>query len=235
MTSYNVLIIEDDRFLARTLAHHLSSKGHKIVGMVASAEEAIEVAREQQPNLLLVDIELDGKMNGIEACEKINQFSSASIIYLSQFQSEKWTKRIKNTRPVFFLSKPFQEHELDMNLGLLTEANKQADLEPMRNYIFLKDKDMNVKVPIEEVLFLEAARSSSNIVLSDNRKVTVSMSLKALMNKLNHPKVLRISRSYAVNIEQVTGFAGNKLYINHHELTLTSDYKNYVLGRINEL
>lgn len=235
MIPYKVLIIEDERFLARMLSTYLTNKGHKVVGMVSSAEEAIELAREKEPDLLLVDIELDGKMNGIEACEKINEFSDAAIIYLSQFESKEWTSRIQSTRPAFFLSKPFQEHELDMNLGLLAESHKQAELAPMRNYVFLKDKDINVKVSINDVLFLEAARSSCSLMFSDNRKVTVSMSLKSLITKLNHPKILRISRSYAVNIEQVSGFAGNKLFIQHHELTLSNDYKNYVMRKINEI
>lgn len=138
MDKLKVLIIEDERFLARQLEHYFTSKSHQVVGIASSGEDAIELAKEHAPDLLMVDIELDGKMNGIIACEKIVEFSDASIIYLSQFRSKKWNNRIIETRPVLFLTKPFNEHELEMNLGLLKESRKQEELEPMRDYVFLK-------------------------------------------------------------------------------------------------
>lgn len=234
MDKLKVLIIEDERFLARQLEHYFLSKSHDVVGIASSGEDAIELAREHLPDLLMVDIELEGKMNGIMACEKIVEFSDASIIYLSQFRSKKWNNRIIETRPVLFLTKPFNEHELELNLGLLRESRKQVDLEPMRNYVFLKDKDMHMKIAIKEILFLEAARSSCSIIM-ESKKITVSMSMKTVMNKLNHPMIARISRSKAVNLENVTGFMGGVLFINQHELSISSDYKEYVMRKLNNL
>ena len=234
MNRLKVLIIEDERFLARQLEQYFLSKSHEVVGIASSGEAAIELAKTYTPNLLMVDIELDGDMNGIMACEKITEFSDASIIYLSQFRSEKWTNRIIETRPVLFLTKPFNEHELEMNLGLIAENTKQQTLEPMRNYVFLKDRDAHMRISIKDILYLEAARSSCNIIM-ENRKITVSMSLKAIMSRLNHPLITRISRSKAVNLERVQGFIGNVLFVNQHELSVSGDYKEYVMNRLNNL
>ena len=234
METLKVLIIEDERFLARELENYFLSKSHEVVGVAHTGEDAVELARTHAPDLLMVDIELEGKMNGIMACEKIVEFSDASIIYLSQFRSEKWTQRIIETRPVLFLTKPFNEHELEMNMGLLTETKRQLTLEPMRNYVFLRDKDMHTRIPIKEILFLEAARSSCNIYL-ENRKITISMSLKNIMTKLNHPLITRISRSKAVNLERVQGYVGGMLFVNQHELSISPDYKESVMRKLNHL
>lgn len=234
MESLKVLIIEDERFLARELETYFLNKSHDVVGIAHSGEDAVSLARSHSPDLLMVDIELEGKMNGIMACEKIVEFSDASIIYLSQFRSEKWTQRIIETRPVLYLTKPFNEHELEMNMGLLTETKKQFELQPMRDYVFLKDRDRHVKVAIKDILFLEAARSSCNIYL-ENRKITLSMSLKTLMTKINHPLITRISRSKAVNLERVQGYVGGILFINQHELSITADYKDSVMSKLNHL
>lgn len=234
MNQLKVLIIEDERFIARQLEQYFISKSHQVVGIASSGEDAVELARAHMPDLLMVDIELDGKMNGIMACEKIIEFSNAPIIYLSQFKSEKWTNRIIETRPVLFLTKPFNEHELEMNLGLISETKKQEELEPMRNYVFLKDKNMHMKIAIKDILYLEAARSSCNIIM-ENRKITLSMSLKNIMAKLNHPIIARISRSNAVNLERVQGYIGNVLMVNQHELTISSDFKESVMRKLNSL
>ncbi|MDX1671136.1 MAG: response regulator [Balneolaceae bacterium] len=78
-----VLIVEDEAILAMTVEQMIRKMGHEVVDKVSSGEEAVTAAIEQKPDLILMDIRLRGKMNGIEAVSKIRKQMQIPVIYLT--------------------------------------------------------------------------------------------------------------------------------------------------------
>ncbi|SDB55726.1 Response regulator receiver domain-containing protein [Desulfonatronum thiosulfatophilum] len=113
MTSQKrVLIIEDDGILAMALESLLTNMGHVVVKAVATGEDGIVAVKDAQPELVLMDINLAGRMNGITAAEHIRSFSDIPIVYLTGHSEEAVVREAEKTKPHGFLLKPVLKKQL---------------------------------------------------------------------------------------------------------------------------
>jgi PAS domain S-box-containing protein len=112
MTAARILIVEDERIVAEDLRLTLLQLGYEVTGSVASGEEAIPLAKERSPDLILMDIFLAGKMDGITATGEIRKFSAVPVIYLTAFADTTIMDKAKITEPYGYILKPYQEREL---------------------------------------------------------------------------------------------------------------------------
>lgn len=95
--------------------------GHELVGKSASGEDAIEIAKEHKPNIILMDIRLKGEMDGIEAVTKIKEHIDTNVIYLTGNSDKVNYDRAKATQCIDLISKPFTIGELTRSLDLIPE------------------------------------------------------------------------------------------------------------------
>ena len=107
-----ILIVEDDALLAMDLESALSEGGYDVVADVVSGSEAIEAAQTLLPDLILMDIHLDGKMDGIMAAGIIRKELHLPVIYLTAHSDDATLERAQDTLPYGYIVKPFNEREL---------------------------------------------------------------------------------------------------------------------------
>jgi two-component system cell cycle sensor histidine kinase/response regulator CckA len=107
-----ILIIEDEIIVAHDLADMLSQWGYEVVGKVSTGEEAVEKAQAINPDMVLVDIKLEDKMDGIEAADRIRRNTGAAIVYLTARTESDLFEKAKKTEPYGFLTKPVAPQEL---------------------------------------------------------------------------------------------------------------------------
>lgn len=107
-----ILIVEDESIVAHELGSHLERCGYRVCGTCASGAEAIQLAEDLRPSLLLVDIVLKGEMDGIEAVRTIRSRMDIPVIYLTAHADEATVERAKKTEPYGYILKPFQAPEL---------------------------------------------------------------------------------------------------------------------------
>ncbi|QDL94947.1 response regulator (plasmid) [Paroceanicella profunda] len=112
MTSARILIVEDDRVVRRDLQQQLSRLGHRVVGASATGEEAITLAAAHAPDLVLMDIRLEGRVDGIEAARQIRDAHRIPIIYLTAYADDETVRRAAVTEPFGYLLKPFEEPQM---------------------------------------------------------------------------------------------------------------------------
>jgi two-component system, response regulator PdtaR len=112
MAKARILIVEDECIIAIDLQNSLESLGYDVPAVAASGEEAIRLAAEFQPDLMLMDIVLEGKMDGVEAMERIHDTSDIPVIYLTAYADDKTRRRAEATRPIGYICKPFDERVL---------------------------------------------------------------------------------------------------------------------------
>nr|WP_320011784.1 response regulator [uncultured Desulfobulbus sp.] len=147
MIKASLLIVEDDGILAAHLQTTLDRLGHTILGPVATGEEAILLAQEHSPDLVLMDIELAGEQNGIEAAKEINRCSDIPILFLTGFSQESLLEQAKDAAPYGYLIKPVAERELaaaitmalqrhTLNRELLTSRQALAESEARYRHLF---------------------------------------------------------------------------------------------------
>ncbi len=107
-----ILIVEDELLVAEDIAFRLRSLGYKITDLVISGEEVIPSIEKEKPDLILMDIMLNGALDGIQTHEIINKKYSIPLVYLTSYSDEKTFSRAKLTQPFGYIIKPFEEREL---------------------------------------------------------------------------------------------------------------------------
>jgi DNA-binding NtrC family response regulator len=123
--SIKILIVEDEFIVANALRLTVEQAGYKVNGIAASAEEADEQLQNQQPDLVLLDIRLEGKRSGIDLAKKLRA-ENIPFIYLSANSNQKILEEAKTTEPYGFLVKPFREKDLLVTLDIALYRHKHS-------------------------------------------------------------------------------------------------------------
>ncbi|MCK5147501.1 response regulator [bacterium] len=118
MSAERILVVEDERIVALEIKDTLTHLGYDVVASISTGEEAVELAAELKPDLILMDIHLKGEMDGIEAADRIWNDLGLPIIYLTANADEDTLQRAKITEPFGYLIKPFEEKELHTTIEM---------------------------------------------------------------------------------------------------------------------
>jgi len=129
MSKIRILVVEDESLVGRDIQNMLKSLGYEVLGPVATAAHAIRKARENGPDLVLMDIVLKGGVDGISAAETIWDALDIPVVYLTAYTDETTLNRAKKTGPFGYLLKPFEERELQTTIEMaLYKAKTDMEL-----------------------------------------------------------------------------------------------------------
>ena len=117
-----VLLVDDELSVSSSLSDLLELWGYEVCSTVTSGEDAILTTRSEKPDLVLMDIQLKGSMNGIESAREIKKHNNASIIFMTGYISEKLKREAEMLRPLAYLTKPFELDELKSALDSASQA-----------------------------------------------------------------------------------------------------------------
>ncbi len=172
-TMKQILIVEDEIIIAEGLQRKLKTMGYDVPIIVSSGEETIKRIKENDPDLVLMDIVIHGKMDGIETAEQIHSLFDIPVVFLTAFADEKTLERAKITEPFGYLIKPFKERELQITIEIalykhemeqrlkqsersLREKNQwlEAVIESIGDAVIATDPEGTIKLmnPIAEAL-----------------------------------------------------------------------------------
>jgi DNA-binding NarL/FixJ family response regulator len=112
MSAIRVLIVEDDPIITEDIRDMLTSVNYHVVGTAFDKEKAFECIDRLKPDLVLLDINLDGKYEGFEIAEHINKIRKIPFLYLTSYSGKEIVNRAKETLPMGYIVKPFNEKEL---------------------------------------------------------------------------------------------------------------------------
>lgn len=118
VTRPRILIVEDETIVARDIEYQLSALAYDVVGNVTHGEQAILLAGELHPDLVLMDIQLAGAIDGITAAHAIRTQFALPVVFLSAFDADELLARAKLTEPFGYILKPFSERELHSTLTM---------------------------------------------------------------------------------------------------------------------
>jgi CheY-like chemotaxis protein len=104
-----ILIVEDETIVAMEIQDLLESAGWTIAGVASSGEDAVRKARDNPPDVILMDITLRGKMTGIEAAELILDARIVPVLFLTAAADQTGIRRVQERTACGFVSKPFEE------------------------------------------------------------------------------------------------------------------------------
>ncbi len=111
-TAARILVVEDEAIVAMDISVRLRALGYEVVGPASTGADALEIAEQTRPDLVLMDIMLRGGMDGVEAARRIRETTGAPIVYLTAYADDSTLRRAKVAEPLGYLLKPFEEREL---------------------------------------------------------------------------------------------------------------------------
>ncbi len=114
----DILIVEDESIVAQDIQRRLTNLGYGISAVVSTGKEAIQEVAETNPDLVLMDIVLKGKIDGIQATEAIRSQFNTPVVYLTAYADEKTLKRAQITGPFGYIVKPFEDRELHATIRM---------------------------------------------------------------------------------------------------------------------
>lgn len=118
MRGATLLVVEDQAVVAADLKERLLRSGYQVCGIAASGEEALGLARRHRPQLALMDIRLQGAMDGIDTAARLRRELDVAVIFLSAYSDEATLRRARQSDSFGFLIKPFDDRELQFNIDM---------------------------------------------------------------------------------------------------------------------
>ncbi|MCD4817662.1 MAG: HD domain-containing protein [Candidatus Cloacimonetes bacterium] len=153
MAPRRLLIVEDERIIAEDIKRTLTKFGYEVIDIVASGPQAIDLVKRENPSLVLMDINLEGTMTGVEASKIIHSDHGVPVVYLTAYADQATLNKAKITEPFGYILKPFEERELHATIEMAFYKHKMEkalqeserflktviDINP--NHIYVKDRD----------------------------------------------------------------------------------------------
>lgn len=240
-----VLAVEDDPIYSETLQMLLPEMGYTHFSVVDNAIDALKLFKQQPPDLLLMDIEIAGPLNGIEFVEIASAIRKTPVIYVTAFSDSETFQKARQTRPSAYLLKPYNERNLQLAMELAffhseqsgaTEEEPAYKVDASYNAFFVKYNNRLLKVPISELLFIEVEEKYC-YVHTKERRYAVNIRLKNLLEQLPPDSFLQTHRSFAVRLDAVeeVNLDDSVLKIGGKEIPIGKTYKEVLFTKLKTL
>lgn len=240
-----IMIVEDETIVALDLSMRLQKESYEVVGIAASSDDAIALFTEQKPDLVLMDINIKGKKDGIETAAALKKIQEVPLIFLTAFSQSEYVNRAKTVNPSAYLVKPFNNDSLHTSIQIAIHnfavPGKRTDAQPaaaevkedsgketllfFNNYFFVKHNYRFNKFSIDDLLYAESDNNYIRLVTT-SKKIALRISLQYLAEKFNHPALVRVHRGFIVNIKNIDSFNEEEILIGQHQIPIGRNYKD---------
>lgn len=248
MDQIHILIVEDDPIISIDLADRVTDMGYKVLGPIDKGEDAeVFFKTNITPDIVIMDIMLSGKLNGIEAADRVLKIKTIPIIFLTANSDDSTFIQAKKIHPFAFLTKPFRGKDLQHAIDLAIERTSQIAQAPshevdkksaeqvLRDRVFLKHHDRMIRIMYQDILWIEADDYYCKIKTKE-KEYHSSSSLKKLMEiVVTLPEFLRVHRSYIINLFQVSEIGDNFVIIENSKIPINKNSKEEILNHIQKI
>ncbi|MBN2728313.1 MAG: response regulator transcription factor [Bacteroidales bacterium] len=234
-----IFIVEDEEIILEKLLILLEELEHEVVGHSGNADEAFDKIKVSDADLVLLDIALPGKNNGITIGKQLNENLDIPFIFTSSFQDKETIGEAADCNPVTYLTKPIQKGDLlaAIELALRQKKTEKTEEQDTKDVFYTKIGDKLSKIEVSDILFINAADSNyCDLTLKDGRKVSLRTSLLKLMQQLPSG-FIQTHRQYAVRLDAVEhiNMKEQAIIIGEEAIPLGRSYKDEFMKRIERM
>lgn len=256
MRALKILIVEDDLLLAEELQEQLLEFGYTITDIVANSHDGLRAYRKRLPDLVLCDIQLNGsEMDGIQLATAFQEMEKVPLIFLTALGDKQTYERSKVAQPSSYLIKPCNPLQLQLAIDLaLHNFAQKKDADPFQSlqfqqppscalysaqdFFFVKEGYRYVRIEVADIAYVEALGSNVKII-AEHSKVVLTANLSSFLQQANHPSLVRVHRSYLINLHKVRSFDSGRVYVSYQdnlkEIPVSKSYREEFQNRLPRL
>ncbi len=244
-----ILIVEDNVIIADDMQSMLEEIGYEIVDNVIVYEQAVEVLKTQQVDLVLIDIILASDKTGIDLGKHIRENYDIPFIFVTSNSDRATVENAKMVKPNGYLVKPFEQQDLftsieialsnftygtgeEKNNAMPTEDDVPMSNSVLKDSIFVKKQHLYYRIQFGDIQFIKA----DNVYLEVNtvdKKFLVRSPLKDYLEKLPKHKFYRAHKSYIVNVDHIDAINSKDIMINNNLIPISKDFKEFIISAMN--
>lgn len=215
MNFIKILIVEDEVLIADYIKEILENHNFKNISMAHSVKHARQQMKTLQPDIILMDINLEGNFEGIVLSKEKNE--DTHIIFITGQTDSKTIEEALRISPESYLTKPIREVELIAALRITINKNQ-------KKYLFVKDGYDDIKLKLEDIIYIQADKNYLDIC-TDIRKITVRKTLQEFCKEL--PSYFKqIHRSIIINTNLIEEIASDEVLVKGFKLPLSRNYRH---------
>ena len=248
MTQIQVMVVEDNQIVAADINSALKRSGFDVCCLCSKGEEVLPAIQTHHPDVILMDIQLEGEMDGITAAKAVLDTYKTPLIFLTA-NSDRFTfDQAKQAQPYAYIVKPFDridlEHTIELAISRYVQA-QQASSQPiavgqeedlatpyfLEDRVFVKVKDEFCKIFLRDILWIEADNNYC-FIYTATKKFLVTVNLKTLNKRLVHLPFLRVHRSYIVNLTKLDRIGELHISIQGNKIPVSKSYRPELIKRL---
>ncbi len=215
----NIFIVEDEPLICATIETALKKQGFKVAGDADNVSEALSAINTTQPDLVLVDINLDDYKDGIDLAVELDK-KSIPYLYLTSQTDPDTIERVKTTKPLGYIVKPFTEAGLRSNIQLAWHNFSLTT----DDFFLIKHEGRMHKVNQKDITYLKAYDNYCYINTKVNQYL-VPHTLKHTYEKLNTNYFIKSHRSYVINVNHITSIDTKIVNLGSAKIPLSTKHR----------
>ncbi|NLL27792.1 MAG: response regulator transcription factor [Bacteroidales bacterium] len=248
MNKTKIVIIENDNEDAKTIQNLLEKCNYKEISIISSSEKALNKIEKNIPDIILINLDLEKEMNGIQIAEIVKQRYKIPIVFIINNIDENIIKKAKEIKPCGLIFKPFNEkaiyatleiafykHNFDLEQKRELDIYKNIILSRNENQcIFIKTEKGFNKIKLNDIFFIEALKNYVIINVKDKIFTTHSTMMK-IQKILPKNDFIRVHRSFIVRIDKIFSIKYPNLVIEDkmQNIPIGGIYKKELYERLN--
>lgn len=223
MKGINALIVEDELLIAETIKLYLNERGHSVVGIAISYEEAIQLINETTPDIILLDVRLYGKKSGIDVANHLldAEIKIPYIIVSSQYDS-KIIEEAMYAGAAGYITKPIAKETLWSTIELA--VMKLEDNISKETYLDLKMGHDIQRIKLKDIIYIKSDHVYLEIICTSSKYIC-RYTLTELLELINRSNFIRCHRSYIINTKKIQKYSSSKIWINEEVIPISAKYR----------
>lgn len=229
--SFNILIVEDELMIAEMIKEMLSELDYQVLGVAKNYKEATASLESKRDviDLIVLDINLNDHKNGIDIGSLIKEKYQIPFVYLTSYSDPQTIRAAASTEPAAYLLKPFTVGDLHATVEVI-KARKAVSAKS----IMIKENDLNVKLEVADISYVKSDNNYLEIFTSHKKHLTRN-SLEKFLEDVEESNIIRVHRSFAINISKIQAVNGQYLMIDDQKIPISRKHKSELMDMLEQI
>ena len=243
-----ILALEDERVFANLITFIVGKLGYELIGIADNSVDMLRLVRATQPDMILLDINVNGDKDGIQIAELIQQTPNpAPMIFITSHGEQEIFERAKQTNPYAYITKPFDENTLQRAIELAFYKHTQS-IESSEGFLgwnqdiflqeslFVKTGDRLEKINIQDILYIEVELKYVTLH-TKTKRVVARLTLREIMDKLPANQFIQIHRNCVINTQYIENInlKTNEIELAGKTVTVSKRQKEEFIEKLNKI